>query len=285
MRTLFIVTLISVKFLSISFAEQYDVMDALNKKIIQLKVTYDISHSHYSFPLKGTFSNLTNKPVVINFSAGQLFQADDTLYQSFVCNQGQLVQLNPSGKRMISINGMCINTHRSAGTTTNTYSVAQVGNKNLIVLAKYIEEHKLFNNYEAQNAMWCISDNNPLEDIVGYDTSSVRKLQRFVAGITGKPVPRPPSMDDYRHNYYSTRILKKKIKGEFEFNIAKTREFYIAMKNKDGVVVRELFQKQNLEKGKHKVNFEFDATCYTEKKYFIDLYRDGVQYTRQAFEL
>jgi hypothetical protein len=115
-----------------------------------------------------------------------------------------------------------------------------------------------------------------LNQIVGYDTTIVRNLAQLVADARGVELPPPPDPDDYSRSYYTPSYTYKiRMGGEFSYSLWNESEIIIAMFDVDGIVVRELYKDQNCPAGNHNMEFDFDATEYTNDKYFVRLIEDG----------
>ncbi|MFN8238167.1 MAG: hypothetical protein U0T77_08365 [Chitinophagales bacterium] len=88
-----------------------------------------------------------------------------------------------------------------------------------------------------------------------------------MASLTGKTYQL--KTNDYRYNYYSPP--REKVGGNFEYNFSKPQDVQIAMFDKNGILVRELFNQKKVAPGEHKMNFEFDSSVYTDDVYYFKL--------------
>ena len=59
--------------------------------------------------------------------------------------------------------------------------------------------------------------------------------------------------------------------GNFEYNFSKSQDVQIAMFDKNGILVRELFNQKKVPSGSHTFTFEFDSNVYTDDVYYFKL--------------
>lgn len=231
--------------------------------------------SHYHTPLEIKLKNLTTEPKTIQIDPGQLMISKIQSKQNFVVTKQEIIALAPKQSRTLNLHAMCIERSDGAPNLNTIFEVGPMADSNLRALAKKIAAEELF-NYEAQTAVWAMVGDYALNQIVGYDTSAVRDLAQFVANARGEELPPPPGPDDYSRNYYTTSYTYKiRMGGEFSYNLYEEREIIIAMFDVDGIVVRELYKDQTCPPGDHNMEFDFDATEYTDDKYYVRLIEDG----------
>lgn len=271
--------LITVTFLSFSFKKIkkedtiVDIKDAVANAQIQCEIKGNASSTHYNQPLIAKLKNTRNKVLAIRIPAGFQFEAQEPAFQNMLVTKTEIIKLNPNQTRNIEISAMCTEANDAGPTAQTIYVPGKKADGTLLKLAEFIDSKK-YNNAEAQNAVWVLTNNRFVEDIVGFDTSCARNLQRFICKETNRKMPPPPAVNDYSRNYYSSN-LKVTVGGMFEFMFPKPTNVTIAMFNKNNVVVRELFYNPAVAPGKHKINYEFDASVYTEDVYYFKLIADG----------
>jgi hypothetical protein len=74
------------------------------------------------------------------------------------------------------------------------------------------------------------------------------------------------------------------MKGNFEFDFPSASHVTIGMFNKDGIIVRELYNNPTHPKGAQKLHFEFDAGEYNDKFYYIKVIVDGEVFIAKKIE-
>ncbi len=231
--------------------------------------------THYHTPLEIRFKNQTTEPKTIQIDPGQTMIAKDASKQNFVLTKQEVISLAPEQSRTINLHAMCIERSDGAPNQRTIYQAGPMADSKLKELAEKIAEEELF-NYEAQTAVWAMVGDYAPDQIVGYDTTLVRDLAQLVADARGEELPPPPGPEDYTRNYYSTSYTYKiRMGGEFSYNLWEESEIIIAMFDVGGIVVRELYKNETCPPGEHNLEFDFDATEYSDEKYFVRLIENG----------
>lgn len=259
----------------LSTTDYMDLNDAIKSGAVKCTITGNKESSHYIKPIFIDIKNKRNVPVNIKISNGMQFGPTDSSYQNMIVTRQELFTLNPGGNINIPLYAMCTENHDRAPNEATVYIPLKPAGGNLLKLTQMVENKKLFDPL-GQSAVWAMTCNSPLEDIVGYDTTTARQLVRFVAGALGKKVPSPPPPDDTYRNYYApVETYKVTMSGKFEYKFNKPKAITIAMFNKNNIVVRELFRNPRVEPGLHILEYKFDATQYKDEFYYIRLLADG----------
>lgn len=241
--------------------------DALAQKKITATALANKNSAHYQQPVLMEVKNSTASPFSVELPVGRLFQSSDTTDQNFVSTEPVLFTLGPGESKKIPVSAMCINHHKSAPSEGQAYSIKKTTDGKLFKVAQFVANNKLSGTYLGQTAMWCISDNEPLEHIFGYDDTQVMATAKFLAGLTGKPVPPPPAADDYLRNPRARPRVSAG--GEFNFRFSSPKAIHVAMFDSRNIAIRELYNNPNEPAGERNVKFEFDASVYNESPYYI----------------
>lgn len=258
-----------------SAGQALDLSDPEINSHIHFRVSGNPGSTHYISPLMFEARNVTDKPVQFVITNGQIFSPEEDEYQPFVIVQEEMLTLKPGEKINKELYGMCIDSKLRAPGATAVYRPTAKADSALLALTRKIEKKSLFTT-EAQYAVWALTSDRSLADVVGFDTAMVDELVDFLAETTGQELPPPPADDDYLRNYHHTSYrFKRTMEGEFTARSRKTRSLSIAMFNEENVVVRELYNNPELPPGSHKLTFEFDATVYDDDRYFVKVIEDG----------
>ena len=250
---------------------------ALHQKLITVKAIANPDGTHYLNPLIIQVKNISNTSIRVHLPVGYSFTPVDTNTQALIVLEPQLMVLAPFQTYKKPIAGACINASKGGPANQEAYLPTGKASKNLLGLAEYAYEQKI-NNLGLQEALWCISDNRQLTDIASYDTLTDVLLQKKVASLLGVKVPPRPKFTDYANNYYAPiEEIKRKFGGKYDFKISFPMDIIIGMYNTDGVIVRELMNKKNVESGTHSFSFEFDGATYTDPEYRFILTANGVK--------
>jgi hypothetical protein len=268
-----IILLIGVALMGMGFAQKNKSSGAQD---VSVQFVNKADASHYGKCVMLKLENKSEKKLDYAIPAGFQLQASEPKYQNLVVTENVFVSLMPREKKEIPIFAMCTEHHDAApGSYLLSYTPLAKENKHLNELCELIAKEK-WHTSEAQHAVWCLVENESLENIAGFDTSVVRKLQHKVATLTNQKMPAPPTKSDYKRNYYaSPTVIKTKVGGSYSFNFSHPKSVQIAMFNKQNVLVRELYKNEQEAPGRKTINYAFDATVYTEPIYYMRMFVDG----------
>ncbi len=240
--------------------------DAFNNKKIVGEIRGNSASTHYLEPIILDLTNSSNEFVNITIDNGDLFIPIDDTKQKIIVTSPQIITLQPKQRSILKIKGMCIQRNNAAGNNDTKYIFKTGDNEKLKNIAVFINEKK-YQSTAAQQAVWCLVDNVDFNTIIAADSSEENNLKRFMAKLTGKTYA--VQAKDYTTSYYAPP--REKVGGMFEYTIPIDKDVQIAMFNKDGILVRELFNQKKVVAGTHKINFEYDSSVYTDDVYYFKL--------------
>jgi len=268
----YIIILILIQCKILVYSSSVDLLEAINRGILNCEVKGNSSSTHYERALKIKLENLGNESLTIKIANGLYLKSDDSSYQDFIITKEEFITLTPKQKVEKELYAMCVRASRNAPSDDNTFKVSGFANTQLREVAGFIEKNRLYIP-ESQYAIWAVSDKHSILDITGFDTTAARKLREEVARILNIPIPKYDYKNDPERDYYF--IPLKSIGGEFEYKLSKPRSIHIAMFDINGILVRELFRNDHVETGYHYFDYQFDAQTYTDELYYIKLIVDG----------
>lgn len=241
--------------------------------------------THYLKPVMLSLKNKTARTLSVEIPVGYRFLPADTGMQPMLVVKPELIVLGPNELKVIYLEAMCHAHNKSSASDGMIYSLGTEAKGNLLEIAREINRMQAYNS-EGQQAVWCISDNNPPEYIYGADTAATNRLRQFVCKLTGKKLPSKETLNNYRYNYYAPVIeTKERIWGSYEFRFAKEKSIIIAMFGRGDVLVRELYKNEHEKPGKNTFSYEFDSSVYTEDAYKIKFIADGKVITERLLNM
>lgn len=259
--------------------------DAIQKKMVIYQAEGNDKSTHYLMPLVLSVTNKTNEKQQIQINPGLTFNPEDEAYQQMVTTKTLFITLAPGETKQVEVYAMCTQPGNRGQQSGIYYQLSNNTDTKLKELTRFIDQHNL-QRIEAQYAVWAVSANKSLEDIVGYDDAAVNVLLPFVAKLVNKPIPPKPADNDYKRNYaHGGKHMKVEVGGSFSFSYPVTKNISIAMFNKNNTVVRELYYNPAVTPGLHKVEYAFDATVYTDEYYYIRMIVDGIIEINDKVEL
>jgi hypothetical protein len=282
MKNILILTAIILSY-NIAKSQEEPFNAAVKQKMISFVASGNSKSTHFLKPLILKLQNLLNTSKTVKIENGQTFIASDSAYQNLVVTKEMIVTIPANGNKTVELYAMCIEHYDNAPVDNVIYKEGKMAGPSLKGLTMIIEKNNYFDQI-AQEAVWCIVNDNPIEDIAGFNNEEVLELQKYVCSVTGKKIPPPPAADDYIHNY-NIKTFKRTIGGYFEFDFNKKSNVKVAMFNNRGIVIRELYNQTNVAPGFHKIKFEFDGSAFEYGNYKIKMIIDGNIYYERNIEL
>jgi hypothetical protein len=243
-----------------------NLQEAIKNNIVKCRILGNSESTHYLEPIIASLNNVTNETITLQINNGDLFIPTDSNKQNIVVTKEEIFVLKPLEKKVLKIKGMCTEQKDGAGNNETVYIYQPNNQKQLKQLSAFIHLKK-YQTSAAQYAVWSLMNNSDLNSIYSSDSTEENELKKFMASLTGKTFE--ILNKNYRYNYYEPP--KEKVGGKFEYNFAKQQDVQIAMFDKNGILVRELFNQKNVPAGEHAFNFEFDSSVYTDDIYYFKL--------------
>lgn len=243
---------------------------SLYEAMIQKKVDCTFrgngSSTHYLEPVLMEISNLSAEPLTVMINSGDEFIPSDTNQQNLVVTKNEMVILKSKEIKTLKLHGMCTEQSDRSGNSESIYSYQPAKNEPLKKLASFINT-KNYQSSAAQYAVWSLVNDEDINSIFSSDSTEEKELKQFVANLTGKTFA--VKSKDYRYNYYAPP--KERTGGNFEYSFSQPQNIQIAMFDKNGILVRELFNQKKVPSGAHRLKFEFDSSVYTDDVYYFKL--------------
>lgn len=253
--------------------QSVEIKNAIDTKLVEAEWLYDSAAVHYQNPILLRLKNNSPKAASILVSPGLELECEENYLQNMVITDSKQIALAPGQEKKIVIGAMCNQWTKGSGHAGVKYVLKGNTSKELMELTSFIAQRN-YQNSEGQHAIWTFIAGNSVGEIYGPDTVATLALRQKVASIRNEKIPTQIAPSGYATNYYSS-VVGLEINGYFEYLIASPKEIQVAMFNKNGVLVRELRRKQIDARGKHRVEYSFDALEYLEDEYYVHLIMDG----------
>lgn len=272
----FIFILLLINFAAKSSFSQVDlsITEAIEDKKVKTELKVLENGTHYTIQFTMEIENLTYKDINVIIEPGIVYRAEEEDYQNFINTKEEVIALKSGQSKKIEIHAMCINKSKSAPNITQKYYIDKKAEGNLLELCQMINENNWYDKSESQDAIWCLTDDYDIENIIGPDENIISSLHKYISDFTDVPVPEPDELDSYTTNYYHSEFSRK-VSGYFEYTISNPTEISIAMFNENNIIVRQLYYNENEQPGEHKFDYAFDATYYTDDLYYFKLLENG----------
>lgn len=255
--------------------EETELRQAIQTKKVSMLAVYNPNSTHYSSPVLVKLTNMTPVPIKITIPAGYRFNPSNENEQPMLVVKPELIVLQPNAKKELPLQAMCMAHDKSGPGASTTFKLSDPVSEKYLKLAKQIDALKAY-GFEGQQAVWCLTNDEPPQNIYGSDTAVASKLRRYICDVTGKRMPPASSQNQYRTNYYAPIVnTQERIWGEYEFKFSQVKSIAIAMFDRRNTVVRELYRNDQEQPGKHIFKYEFDSSVYTDDAYKIMFIADG----------
>lgn len=263
--------------------------EALKTGSIKYTAKGNSESTHYITPITIHIENIKGKTVNIMIENGRLFTSSSPSIQNLIITKKELIVLAPNQKKTITLYAMCTQKSNSSPSDNVAYSAGNMADDNLLTISRCIEKNKYFESV-GQRAVWVFTDNSPVDMVAGFNNEASEKLQELIRILTMNLADSPhrkklkelnEEIDqindeifrtvDERYTNYSEQSYRSEITGYFEYYLKEESEVMIGMFDVNGIIVRELTYNPNVKKGKHRFDFSFDSSLYTDNKYYFKL--------------
>lgn len=170
--------------------------------------------SHTGKCLKLKLKNNGAAKLEVKIESAYQFENQHSSAQDLMVTENMIVSIAANESKTIAVNALCTEKSNSAPSEKDTFLLIKRNDARYTNLTAILEKYKCFLN-TAQQAVWCFTDNNPIDNI--YDTDKDTLLENtlvaYVANTKGVPVPA-------RKRYVSTpRILRYPMEIDSSFQI------------------------------------------------------------------
>lgn len=171
-------------------------LDALKNNHVKLIATGNnptanpTRSSHTGKCLKLQLTNTSTKPLEYHIENGYHLQSFVERLQDLVTTENRYVTLMPNQSQTIVVNALCAEKNNGSPQETDTFALAYKHTNSIFKLTNLLDQIKSYDN-TAQQALWCFTDNNPIQNILDTNTDTLleNKLIEFVAHE--KSIPKP----------------------------------------------------------------------------------------------
>ncbi|MBI3503033.1 MAG: hypothetical protein HY063_14685 [Bacteroidetes bacterium] len=206
----------------------------------------------------------------------------DSLQQDILITKSATVQLLAHETKTYDIFGMCCQAHNHSPDSGSVFRVGKMADSNLVTMARFIDKNNLQKSSVAQNAVWVLSDGNPMESIGGDDPLS-KKIQQLIAKLTGKSLPKYKTEYKQSDNGIAFYSHPAKISGTFEYDMFTNGLATFGIYDSQGHAVEMFFTDVPRDKGFYIFNYEFKTSNLPAGEYYARLRLDGQVKKEQKF--
>ena len=183
--------------------------------------------------LRLTVRNKTKKTLSLQLPAGQYLMPDDSSMQRLLSSETLLFTLKANDKAAYKFYAFCSQQHRHSPKLNATFRIGKRASKAIAELAELVEQRKLNGDFAAQEAVWCLTDNAPVQNIMSRNAADELALRQYVAAIKGIDLTKIPTIKRTPQIYEEVGRQNKKLlldRDTVNYNTANTQGIIKNMK-------------------------------------------------------
>ncbi len=268
-RLYLVLFLLSCSFFA--FSKTVTLQEALQKKWVSTTISMQPNEATDGRNLRISVKNLTKGELIVTIPVGFVFQAIDSTVQDFIHLENQELGLAAFATKSTFMKTMCIRANRGCPNNGDVFLAQSLASSQLLYLAVFAFEKKLYTQNAMQSALWAVSDNN---DLIGI---SHPELMKFVAQLLNKPIP------DYTVNYNyndeagataATALEPLAIEGVFRYTLPADLQVKLDLVDSAGTSVLknfEMVETMTQRKGRHRFSYTLELKGVARGTYFMKM--------------
>ena len=259
--------LLSILLVTGSLANAISLEEALKKGSISLTIT---SHNgeYYGECIAITIYNKTSHKLSIEIEPGYYLYPDDSTEQRMIIAEQMMFALQGNDSLQKTVNAFCTQMHDDSPSLNSGFSLGKKAKDYLLDLTKLVNKHKYF-GIAAQNAVWCLTDNQDIFTINSPDETENNILRGFIYKATGQSL-----MKKYSKADEVDRVLT--ISDTITYSDREGGNYSFFMEDEDGNEIFALY-KNKYQKPAYSTTRTFTVTVtnFRTGKYYIILSKEN----------
>lgn len=290
MKKYIILVIIAVLLLSLTTdnKKHITINEAIEKNLISWEIKGLGGHTGECVDV--TIKNTSNIDTVFFFESGRRLISKDEAIQDILIIHPQEFTLAAGTEKQFKGFGFCCQAHKGSPYENSEFKIGNLNNNKLVSLANYLNKHK-YKQDQIQNAVWVISDNNPISSIyVPTDNKEKARdmmaLKEYVAKLSGI---------DFKNLWYSlkykndtTRLFSGEatwIEGKFDYRITHYSQGTMAVFNDRNKIVIYIFKESSHSSRAYSYPINFSVDGWKKGKYYIRIFTNNKLQAQREFEL
>lgn len=250
----------------------------------QVSLTVSGLGGHRGACVRVDAENRTAVPVRYVIPSGWRFGSQDSSLQDLLVVGEQVLALAPNGRASVTCRAFCCEASMGGPGQGSAFTEGALADSALVKLARHLASSS-YGDDAAQQAVWAVSDGNPISAIDTDDAAATNALRQFVSTLTGRPVP-----------WYTTAFAEAnegtvfnpnatRVTGRVEFQQQHAGVLSIVVKDAEGRTIHVLDEGRDLRQGKYTIDVEVTVRNWPTGRYSICFASDGVLLKKEEFEL
>ena len=220
---------------------------------------------HFGECIKIKLNCLGDKPLVIVVKTGATFKCKDATITSMVCTKVKYISLVPKKEVTQKIMAIAAEFNKLTPSGLHVFTAGDVCAAPLLRVVKEVENGN-FQNDIGQNAVWCATDNLPLQGLLDLCKDKVKSSALVKAVCKAQLIPVPKA---YANAKVSQRVY-------FDYTLTDTSNVKIILYDKAGNVVLYFLTAKDKPTGVYKESYWISDADLDFGDYQALLYVNGV---------
>ncbi len=255
--------------------------DAIDQKIIVLSTVKCPDYQSLQLYLKNVHKR---KDIKVHFSTGLQFASRDTSEQDQIILQERTLLVKAGRSISPKFVSYCTQSNYRSPKTESLFDLKENANGKLLELASFLSKIK-DSEYTAQHAVWTVTNDHDLKGLHHDDLKTALKIQKFVADLTNKPLPKyTVRYKDGRESQVAFTGEAIVIYGHHEYTLTEDAVVTCQIFNEAGEMVQQVFKDMAQKGGKIRFNFKLKALDLPKGKYVSKVFIDDKTFQEEWIE-
>ncbi|CAA6806535.1 MAG: Unknown protein [uncultured Aureispira sp.] len=255
--------------------------DAIEQKIIVLSSVKYLAYQSLQICLKNVHKR---KDIKVHFSPGLQFASKDTSEQDQIILQKRTLLVKAGRSLSPTFVSYCTQANYRSPKKGSLFGLKENAQGKLFALAGFLSTIK-DSKYTAQHAVWTVTNNHDLKGLHHDDLKTALKIQKFVADLTQKPLPKYTiRYKDGRESQVAFTGEAILIYGQHEYILTEDAVVTCQIFNEAGEMVQQVFKDMAQKGGKVRFSFKLKALDLPKGKYVSKVFIDGKTFQEEWVE-
>jgi hypothetical protein len=215
MRYFFLIIALFVALPNIAEAQKrFSLRDAILKKIVTAEFKGLGGFNNKAVEL--VVNNKTKDDVEITFDAGEFLQPSSATMQRLLTAEAIVLTIKPKQTAQQKIYAFCSQHSKGSPALGVSFSPTGKAGRNLCSLMELVIAKKYY-TYAAQEAVWCLTDNNDIQWLMSNNTQEEKDLRELVAAAKGIDLSKLPKVKRSNYTYEFVGRQTKRPKLDIDY--------------------------------------------------------------------
>ncbi len=262
----------------------YTLAEAIKKQLVQVKIhgaapdKGEEFSGHYGPCLAAEITNTGAEALNINLDDGYKLEPTDTNYQTMMVTRNIKLTLLAKQKQNCRIYAMCCKAHNAAPREAINFNMGKRATGYLLQLAQLIDG-KNYQRESAQEAVWCLTNDHSLDNIIDTDTTAMYAMRRLVAEAKKIPLSQVYNYSARQNStVYQPEAPHITYTATINYSIPKTSKVMIGLYDENGTPKTIYVNNETQREGEYTYKYQISSTQIGDKKHYLRVYTDGRLY-------